>query len=72
MLVVKECVIVRERFMATVQALVENSETGEQAYKDLFSYYPDELSFDASDFVGRTEDEVHSIFHRADIAYLRS
>jgi hypothetical protein len=38
----------------------------------LFSYYPDEISFVASEFLGLTRDEAHSLFHRKDVKYLRS
>ena len=40
--------------------------------KSLFSFYPDEVSFRASEFVGLTEEEAHSLFQRKDTAYLRS
>ena len=38
----------------------------------LFVFYPDELSFSASEFIGLSEDEALAIFTRKDIAYLRS
>ena len=40
--------------------------------KALFSFYPDEVSFRASEFVGLTEEEAHSLFQKKDTAYLRS
>ena len=40
--------------------------------KTLFSFYPDEVSFRESDFVGLTEEEAHSLFQQKDHAYLRS
>ena len=40
--------------------------------KTLFSFYPDEVSFQASDFTGLTEEEAHSLFQRKDTAYLRA
>ncbi len=40
--------------------------------KNLFAFYPDEVSFQASEFVGLTEEEAHSLFQRKDTAYLRS
>ena len=40
--------------------------------KTLFSFYPDEVSFQASDFTDLTEEEAHSLFQRKDTAYLRS
>lgn len=40
--------------------------------KNLFSFYPDEVSFRAREFVGLTEEEAHSLFQQKDTAYLRS
>jgi hypothetical protein len=40
--------------------------------KCLFSYCPDEVSFQASEFIGLTEEEAHSLFQQKDTTYLRS
>lgn len=40
--------------------------------KTLFSFFPDEVSFRASEFIGLTEEDAHSLFQRKDTAYLRS
>jgi len=40
--------------------------------KSLLSFYPDEVSFRASEFVGLTEEEGHSLFQQKDTAYLRA
>ena len=40
--------------------------------KSLFTFYPDEVSFRASEFIGLTEDEARSLFHRKDISFLKS
>ena len=40
--------------------------------KTLFSFYPDEVSFRASEFVGLTEEDAHSLFQKKDSAYLHS
>ena len=40
--------------------------------KTLFSFYPDEVSFRASEFIGLAEEEAHSHFQQNDTAYLRS
>ena len=40
--------------------------------KTLFSFYPDELSFRASEFVGLTEEQALALRHRKDVAYLQS
>lgn len=45
---------------------------GETEAQYLFSYYPDELSFTESEFIGLTVDEAHDLRRQKDIAYLRS
>jgi hypothetical protein len=45
-------------------------EDGEE--EKLFSYYPDEISFDASEFVGLTREQAMSLYTKKDINYLRS
>ena len=40
--------------------------------KELFSFYPDELSFTASEFMGLTEQEARALRLRKDTEYLRS
>ena len=45
-------------------------DTGEK--KVVLRYYSDELCFVPSDFVGLTEEEVGRLFHKRDVAYLRS
>ena len=40
--------------------------------KSLFSFYPDEVSFRASEFIGLTEAEAKSLLHRKDVAFLQS
>jgi hypothetical protein len=40
--------------------------------KTLFSFFPDEVSFRESEFVGLTEEEAHSLYQQRDTAYLRS
>lgn len=40
--------------------------------KTLFSYYPDEISFQPNEFTGLTEEEAHSLHHSKDRSYLRS
>jgi len=40
--------------------------------KDLFEFYPDEISFTESEFIGLTEDEVHELRMKKDIKYIQS
>lgn len=35
-------------------------------------YYPDELHFDESEFVGLTIEQAKKLIHERDVAYLRS
>ena len=53
--------------MPEVIATLEDGTT-----KTLFSFFPDEVSFRASEFVGLTEEEAHSLFQQKDTAYLRA
>ena len=53
--------------MPKVTATFEDGTT-----KELFTFYPDELSFRASEFVGLTEQEAHDLFSKKDVAYIRS
>ena len=40
--------------------------------KSLFSFYPDELSFAASEFIGLSEDEALDLKRRKDVEFIRS
>ena len=40
--------------------------------KCLFSFFPDEVAFQPSEFTGRTEEEAYTLFQRKDTTYLRS
>ena len=40
--------------------------------EELFSYYPDEISFTLSELIGLTRDEAVDLKRRKDIAYLQS
>jgi hypothetical protein len=40
--------------------------------KTLFSFYPDELSFHESEFIGLTEEQAMRLRHEKDVAFLRS
>ena len=53
--------------MPKVTATFDN---GEQ--KDLFSFYPDEISFSTGEFIGLTEQEALGLHYKKDVAYLRS
>jgi hypothetical protein len=53
--------------MPEVVVTIEDGST-----KTLFSFFPDEVSFRESDFIGLTEEEAHSLFQQKDTTYLRS
>lgn len=40
--------------------------------KELFEFYPDEISFGPTEFEGLTEAEARELRHKKDAAYLRS
>lgn len=40
--------------------------------RNLFSYYPDEISFTENEFVGLTVAQAFELRHRKDVAYLQS
>lgn len=40
--------------------------------KELFEYYPDEISFSESEFIGLTEDEARHLKFKKDKHYLQS
>jgi len=44
----------------------------DESSKTLFTFYPDEITFSANEFIGLTEAEAHALFHRKDSHYLRS
>lgn len=45
---------------------------GEAQERELFWYYPDEISFTADEFIGLTVTEAQALKFRKDVAYLRS
>jgi len=53
--------------MPEVIATFENGSS-----KSLFAFYPDELSFQESEFVGLTEEEAQGLRQQKDRNYLRS
>ena len=40
--------------------------------KELFSFFPDEFTFDEGELVGLTEAEARELYREKDLAYLRS
>ncbi len=44
----------------------------DNAERKLFSFYVDELSFDDSELIGKTEIEVHHLHQQKTVAYLQS
>ncbi len=45
-------------------------EDGEE--EKLFSYYPDEISFDTHEFIGLKRAEAFKLYHEKDVAYLKA
>lgn len=40
--------------------------------KHIFSFYPDEISFEAHEFIGLSEEQARALHRRRDIAFLQS
>jgi hypothetical protein len=53
--------------MPEVIATFDNGTT-----KTLFSFYPDEITFQPSEFIGLTEEEAMALRQRKDVAFLKS
>ena len=53
---------------------VVTAEFSDGTRKTLFSFYPDEISFEneGAELVGLTEAEAHELYQKKDIAYLRT
>ena len=45
---------------------------GEEKEVQLFFFYPDEISFKESEFIGLTINQALELKHKKDVAYLRS
>ena len=59
-----------ERFSGPTPNVTVTFDDGE--VKKLFEFYPDEISFTESEFIGLSEDEARELRHTKDLAYLRS
>ena len=53
--------------MPAVKVTYENGTT-----EELFTFYPDELSFTPNEFIGLTRTQALELRHKKDVAYLRS
>lgn len=60
------CEIVRNRFTNEVVVTYDDD-----SVEVIFSYYPDEVSFDRHEFLGLTQDEAFELFEHKDLVYLR-
>ena len=75
-MITRECHIVSVKISAMPKTLfdpmpvVEVRLDGEEDYQFLFSYYPDEISFNAGEFLGLTLDEARYIKFAKDKQYL--
>lgn len=70
--------IVRARITAMPQSMFDKLPEvmvvyeGSESEELLFSYFPDELSFSESEFIGLTAEQARALKHKKDLAYLRS
>lgn len=46
--------------------------TADGVEHELFSFYPDEISFTATEFEGLTVEQARSLRYKKDVAYLKS
>lgn len=63
---------VMERFISGDTQAVVTATFEDGTQKEVLRFYSDELSFSPNEFVGLTEEGVRALFHRKDVAYLRS
>ena len=71
--IIIECKITpmpKSMFDPMPEVMVKTS--GDEDYTSLFSYYPDEISFSESEFIGKTVAQAKALRHERDVAYLRS
>lgn len=61
------CEIKEGRWTNEIHAEFDDGSTGK-----VLEYYPDEISFSESEFIGLTELEAHELKRRKDIAYIQS
>ena len=64
---IMECEIKKKKYENEVYVTYHNGIT-----EKLFRYYPDELTFSSSEFLGLTKDEALRLYHKRDIEYLQN
>ena len=55
------------KFKKEVLVIYDNSSN-----EIIFTYYPDEISFEPNELIGLTRKQALELYHQKDIAYLRS
>lgn len=65
---IKQCTINEGEYKNTISVIYDDGSTDER----FSSYYPDELYFEESEFVGLTEEQARDLIFRKDVEYLRS
>ena len=69
--IISSCKIVPERYLHVVYVTSDVDGWAEEE-KELFSFYPDEMSFSPYEFLGISEKDAINLFHKKNMAYLRS
>jgi hypothetical protein len=69
--------IIKARITAQPQSIIDPMPEVWVTYEDgtesfLFTYYPDEILFHPSEFIGLTREEAFKLKHKKDLKYLRS
>ena len=65
---IKQCAVNEGEYKNTISVIYDDGSTDER----FSSYYPDELYFKESEFVGLTEEQARDLIFRKDVEYLRS
>jgi len=65
-----EAEVIREGMFGDTR--VEVKFVGSDKFEKLFSFYPDEISFSSSEFIGKTETEANTLKFNKDLAFIKS
>ena len=67
MKIVDVTITYKEWDLSTIEATFENGEK-----KVIIRFYSDEINFSRNELIGLTEEQAKELYHKKDIAYLRS
>ena len=61
------CIIERGKYKNTVHVTYDD-----KSEEDIFTYYPDELSFSETELIGLTGPQARELHYRKDITYIHN